>query len=80
MEQERKQRLEKRIRDTYGDLLKKAQVEEILSISPASLNRLLANSEISCIKLGKKASASVRFEVEDVVNFISSNYVQGYHS
>ena len=62
-----------------SDFLVKKEVQILLSISSASLNRMLSNSEISYTKLTSKKGASVRFLVEDIVDMLLSNYVTAYH-
>ncbi len=62
-----------------SDLLAKKDVQLTLSISAAKLNRMIAKSEISYIKLGKSHGAAVRFLVDDVVDMLLSNYVTAYH-
>jgi len=63
-----------------SDLLAKKDVQITLSISSAKLNRMIAKSEISYMKLGKSQGAAVRFLVDDVVDMLLSNYVSSYKS
>lgn len=63
-----------------SELLAKKDVQLILMISSAKLNRMIKNSQISYSKLGTSQGAAVRFLVDDVVDMLLSNYVTAYHS
>ena len=62
-----------------SDFLVKKEVQILLSISPATLNRMTKNSELSYTRLRVSNGASVRFLVEDIVDMLLANYVKAYH-
>lgn len=76
MEQEKQKQLREELIDKYNYLLKKSDICEILSISTATLSRMMANSEIEYIKSSKSSNSSVRFTVDSVTNYIFNNTIK----
>jgi hypothetical protein len=71
--------LEISLREKYPEILDKKLVQEILMISAASLNRMIASSSIEYIKLSDSPKSPVRFELSSIIKLIESRRVRSYH-
>jgi excisionase family DNA binding protein len=60
-----------------GRLLSKAEVAELLRISPRTIDVYLARRVLPHVKLGASKNALVRFRRADVEDFIARQTVEG---